>query len=73
MDLCICLCHIVLSVSRSVVVTRWKRADHLVHVYVNIILFLSLSLIWYPGSGVVLDCIDSWSLSASLLWLLYFN
>ena len=22
---------------------------------------------WYPGSGVVLDCIDSWSLSSSLL------
>ena len=28
---------------------------------------LSLSL-WYPGSGVVLDCIDSWSLHPYLLW-----
>ena len=27
---------------------------------------LSLSL-WYPGSGVVLDCIDSWSLHPYLL------
>ena len=29
---------------------------------------LSLSH-WYPGSGVVLDCIDSWSLHPYLLWL----
>ena len=28
---------------------------------------LSLSH-WYPGSGVVLDCIDSWSLHSFLLW-----
>ena len=30
---------------------------------------VSLSLShWYPGSGVVLDCIDSWSLHTYLLW-----
>ena len=30
---------------------------------------VSLSLShWYPGSGVVLDCIDSWSLHHYLLW-----
>ena len=29
---------------------------------------LSLSH-WYPGSGVVLDCIDYWSLHPYLLWL----
>ena len=29
---------------------------------------LSLSH-WYPGSGVVLDCIDSWSLHLYLLFL----
>ena len=29
---------------------------------------LSLSH-WYPGSGVVFDCIDSWSLHPYLLWL----
>ena len=28
---------------------------------------LSLSH-WYPGSGVVLDCIDSWSLHLYFLW-----
>ena len=33
-------------------------------------LAVSLSLFhWYPGSGVVLDCIDSWSLHPYLLWL----
>ena len=32
---------------------------------------VSLSLShWYPGSGVVLDCIDSWSLQPYLLTLL---
>ena len=31
-----------------------------------LIVTLSLSN-WYPGSGVVLDCIDSWSLSSFLL------
>ena len=32
-------------------------------------LTVSLSLShWYPGSGVVLDCIDSWSLQSYLLW-----
>ena len=34
-------------------------------------LTVSLSLShWYPGSGVVLDCIDSWSLHPYLLFLL---
>ena len=32
-----------------------------------LIVKLSLSH-WYPGSGVVLDCIDSWSLPSFLLW-----
>ena len=32
---------------------------------------LSLSL-WYPGSDVVLDCIDSWSLHPYLLCLIWF-
>ena len=26
---------------------------------------------WYPGSGVVRDCIDSWSVPFFLLWLFY--
>ena len=36
-------------------------------------LTVSLSLShWYPGSGVVLDCIDSWSLNPYLLWYILF-
>ena len=33
----------------------------------DIFLCFSLFLKWCPGSGVVLDCIDSWSLPSSLL------
>ena len=37
-------------------------------------LTVSLSLShWYPGSGVVLDCIDSWSLHPYLLWNRFFT
>ena len=33
---------------------------------------VSLSLShWYPGSGVVLDCIDSWSLQPYLFWQIW--
>ena len=42
------------SVYMCSVVTCWERADLLALVSVS----LSLSH-WYPGSGVVLDCIDS--------------
>ena len=49
---------IVLSVSCSLEITCWDRADFLALLNVIFFLFLSLS-IWYPGSGVVLDCIDS--------------
>ena len=42
------------SVYVCFVVTCWERADLLALVCVS----FSLSH-WYPGSGVVLDCIDS--------------
>ena len=41
------------SVYLCPVVTCWERADLL-----GLTVSLLLSL-WYPGSGVVLDCIDS--------------
>ena len=42
------------------VVTCWERADLLALVCCVYIVTMSLSLShWYPGSGVVLDCIDS--------------
>ena len=40
------------------VVTCWERADLLALVCGVLTVNLSLSH-WYPGSGVVLDCIDS--------------
>ena len=43
------------SVYMCFVVTCWERADLL---FVVSTVSLSLSH-WYPGSGVVLDCIDS--------------
>ena len=46
------------SVYMCFVVTCWERADLLALVCVVSALSLSLSH-WYPGSGVVLDCIDS--------------
>ena len=36
----------------------WERADILALVYVFIVIFFYFP-IWYPGSGAVLDCIDS--------------
>ena len=45
------------SVDMCFVVTCWERADLLFSFVVSTV-SLSLSH-WYPGSGVVLDCIDS--------------
>ena len=59
--LCFCsvLCYYVLcaSVYMCFVVTCWERAD-LLALVCGVTVSLSLSH-WYPGSGVVLDCIDS--------------
>ena len=46
------------SVYMSFVVTCWERADLLALVCGVLTVSLSLSH-WYPGSGMVLDCIDS--------------
>ena len=60
------------SVYMCFVITCWKRADwHLGSRLWCLTVSLSLSH-WYPGSGVVLDCIDSLSLHPYLLRLLCF-
>ena len=46
------------SVYMCFVVTCWEMADLLALVFVVSTVSLSLSH-WYPGSDVVLDCIDS--------------
>ena len=46
------------SVYMCFLVTCWEKADILALVCGVLTVSLSLSH-WYPGSGVVLDCIDS--------------
>ena len=58
----------VLSVHYSLVVTCWERASLLALLYV---MFSCHFPMWCLGLGVVLDCIDSWSLPSSLLCNLY--
>ena len=53
-----CFCYFFyLSVYLCLVITCWDRADILALVC-DVFVKLTLSH-WYPGSGVVLDCIDS--------------
>ena len=53
-----CVCHAVASVYCCLVVTGWGRADLLAHVCDVKLCFCHFPM-WYPGSGVVLDCINS--------------
>ena len=52
-----CVCHAFASVLCCLVVTCWERADLLALVCDVYCIFVTL--MWYPGSGVLLDCIDS--------------
>ena len=49
--------HAFLSVHCSLVVTRLERAGLLALLYV--VFYCVFVTLWCPGSGVVLDCIDS--------------
>ena len=64
-------CFVILSctsVCWCLVITCWERAD-LLALVCDHCLFVTMSLShWYPGSGVVLYCIDSWSLPSFLLF-----
>ena len=53
-----CVCHAFASVHCCLVVTCWERADLLALIY-DVKLCFCLFPMWYPVSGVVLDCIDS--------------
>ena len=54
-----CVCHaFAASVLVCLVVTCWERADLLALVCDVKLCFCHFPM-WYPGSGVVLDCIDS--------------
>ena len=58
------VCHAVFSVHCSLVVTCWERASLLALLYVMFLMFCHFP-VWFPGSGVVLDCIYSWYLPFS--------
>ena len=53
-----CDCHAFASVHCCLVVTCLERADLLTLVCDVYCVFVTFPM-WYPGSGVVLDCIDS--------------
>ena len=61
-----CVCHAFASAHCCLVVTYWERADFLVLVC-DLSLYFCQFPMWFPGSGVVLDCIDSRSLPPFLL------
>ena len=46
-------------------VTCWEKTDLLTLLCV---MFSWVFVMWCPGSGVILDCIVSWSLPSYLLW-----
>ena len=56
--ICVCLCHTVMSVSCSLMVTCWEWAGLWAFMYGCFLVFLSLSHA-VAGSVVVLDCIKS--------------
>ena len=58
MDHLCCVCYAYASVHCCLVVNCWERADPSAIVY-DVYLSFSHSPMWYPGSGVVLDCIYS--------------
>ena len=69
--LCFCsvLCLLCLC-ARLFICALWSPAGKGLTSWLSFVVStVSLSLShWYPGSGVVLDCIDSWSLHPFLLW-----
>ena len=56
------VCYPVLSVHCSFVVTCWEGANLLATLFVMFSCVFATFLMWYPGSGVVHACIDSFAL-----------
>ena len=59
MLLMFCVCHAFTSVQCCPVVSGRERADLLALVFFLCLLFICYFPIWCPGTGVVVDCIDS--------------
>ena len=60
------VCHAFASADCCLVVTCWESSD-LLSIVFGVELCVCYFPIWYPGSGVVLNCIDYWSLPPFLL------
>ena len=61
--------HVFLFVHCWLVVTCWESAD-LFSLVCDVLLCFCQFPMWYPGSGVLLDCINSWSLPPFFLLFL---
>ena len=61
-----CVFHAFASVHCYLVVTCWERASLLALACDDQLCFCHFPM-WYPGSGVVLDCIDVLSLPSFLI------
>ena len=55
----LCVCNALMSVYCSLAVTCWERANLLAILYVMFTCFFVTFSMCCPGSGVILDCIDS--------------
>ena len=55
----VCLCHTVLSITCSLVVTCWGKDWLLGSLVRDVLLCLCQFPIWCPGSGLVHECVDS--------------
>ena len=64
-----CVCHAVLFVHCSLVATCWERAGLFTLLYVMFFLCYTHFPRCCPQSGLVLDCIDSWFLPSSYLYI----
>ena len=66
-----CVSNPFLSVGCSIMVTCWEMAVLLARLYVKFSCVIVTFQRWCPGSGVVLDCIDSWYLPYDFLPYFY--
>ena len=55
-----CVFHAFASVHCCLVVTCWEKVD-LLALVCDVKLYFCHFQVWFPGSGVVLDCINSYS------------
>ena len=62
-----CVCHAFAPVHCCLMVT-WREMADLSALVCEVLVWFIYFPIWYPGTGLVLSCIDSWSLLSFLLW-----